>query len=369
MPSTGMSRSSSISLGTAVRRQRRSEVEVDEVSYVELMAFLPLIEGLRISLISFVKRLQLIRRVLDLSQTNTILRRAAQEPSSVQHAGTTRGAISGQEGRYAGPSLMAGEIHGITLGSQFELCPNRKNVSTSWGRFDVQNVTPTQATLIPINNGTTPVKWHHAVAWPELFPLPEHDKQKVRISEILNEDVAKIALASEDLFLRTEKHNEVVFVDAVDDVDRGKFAVFRMSIPHRELKQLTPDRVTSAGSSDEISDVLHSVGHWNFRFMRAPMSSTGTPDVSIEFYLLKQGETVVDHGAPRHGLVRDGAKPDMNVKNVIEITINPYDRYGMAIVNIIGCDLYPYLSYFDVKSLETCDYLICADGKSVLDPP
>ena len=88
-----------------IAKLRENEADDSEMTYVDLIQFLPTIPGLRISLISRPPRLYSIRRVLDLSQTDTdtTLRGAAQEPLSVQHAGTTKDVTSCQERRYAGP--------------------------------------------------------------------------------------------------------------------------------------------------------------------------------------------------------------------------------------------------------------------------
>ena len=261
---------------------------------------------------------------------------------------------------------MVGDSYGITLGSRFELYPKR-NSASSLGTFDVRNIEATQATLRLVKNGdtSTPNKWDHAFARPVHIRLPKHDKLKVRLSKKLDPAVAEKVLASKDLFLHTDQ-DEFVFVDVVDDVKLGKIAVFRISMRHYDFKKLKLNRVVSADSSDDISAVLHDVGHWNFHFTRAPLSRT--LDVSIEFHLLKQDNFVVD-GTSQTAWKPDSAKTDMNVKGVIEITGNPDDKFGMIIVNNTSHHLYPHLCYFDVKSLVIRDYLISADGKGEVDPP
>ena len=257
---------------------------------------------------------------------------------------------------------MAGDSSGITVDSQFKLYPERKNASESWGTFNAVNIEATQATLIPDGTTSTPDKWEYAFARPVHIPVPRHGELRVRISEKLDQTVAKEVLASE-LFLGTD-HDEVVFVDVVDDVNRGKIAVFRISMLRYGLKQVTLNRDAPARSSKKISAVLRSVGHWYFHLTHEPLSST--LGVSVEFHLLKQD--YVD-GTNRPSWIPDRAKPDMNVKNVIQITGNSNDKFGMTIVNSTAANLYPYLYYFDMKSLEIHDWPISADGKDKVDPP
>ncbi|KAF8752589.1 Caspase domain [Rhizoctonia solani] len=217
--------------------------------------------------------------------------------------------------------LRAGSAHGITPGCLFAIHadPILDHANPSVGNMVVDQVTPFRSLLKPADKAPNFV-----------IPNPGYARQ--------------IGTGSEhalDVYISPE------FEQVVPTDPRWKIA-FSGGENSVILRLVEKDLAALVIDVNAQRDATFIIGSFHLALERLPHPRPFQKSVRMEFYKLKESGTNEETGSP----ILDIDGSSLNFGGFASIEINDRDRYAFRILNSSSRDLYAYLFYFSLTTLE-----------------
>ncbi|KAF8519878.1 hypothetical protein BU17DRAFT_89463 [Hysterangium stoloniferum] len=174
--------------------------------------------------------------------------------------------------------------------------------------------------------------------------LRDEDKFKVHFSTSFTDEFVRCVEASTNHRIKCDTEVAANILVHIED-HKVTFTIQLRSLQHEERLSKTTDKDPSA-----ISDVLLEAADFHWHLCRDVREERG---ISMDFFRVEQ-RTEASRGfrairrpvEPIENLISDG---------IIDITVHPQNTYGMKLTNNTDYDFYPYIYYFNVRSLKFDD--------------
>ncbi|KAF8521931.1 hypothetical protein BU17DRAFT_64658 [Hysterangium stoloniferum] len=250
--------------------------------------------------------------------------------------------------------LLAAESHGVFLGAFFSVLKNTPST------FQITHVGSDDSIPEPSDKGysdcrSVPSKLvqtqRERTRFPEKLTVHFSDRfEACTVKRILVNAMEALNLKEEDnLIVVVERNEAVLIVDQdQDQTSAGGIASFSMRISHPKVGGVYRLALhSSANSVEEMSAAIRTVAQWNWSRLRGE-SLMGQNDISVEFYPLQYEYDLLNEP---FNMILSPKQPLQSIisDNVIDVVPNPYDSYGLKIVNNTSTDLFAHLFYLGLK--------------------
>lgn len=263
--------------------------------------------------------------------------------------------------------LKAGEAHGITIGSKFEIysvdisslsntppIATARVIKTHYSTSDLKVAAPLQYNFSGSQSTTSDNSTTHKLLYALQIEagsseaLPIHFTQAV--STLFENDQDWRATfdgneGSHPTLVQSPRDKAHIIID-INECGQVTFETGNKIATSCGLKVLP---YTMPAIIDEVLPVLRAAAKWAWHVSRTPDIPLPEDSVKIEFLQLDKGT--------RPGEFR--IIGDRNQGGMVQLTYNDRQYYGVKLVNRTNIKLFPYLFYFDVSEQSIGEYTIC----------
>ncbi|KZP15819.1 hypothetical protein FIBSPDRAFT_912396 [Athelia psychrophila] len=273
--------------------------------------------------------------------------------------------------------LDAGAAHGISVGAEFNVYANEKDVLTASPlgslvvgdaaavkAFDTAMTLPSGCSSFAVDKPAVALQTKLGAKEDFALHVPLHE-DLIPVFETLSKemqtpgpDTARIKLVED----RDQAMLEIV-------MDEGKlyFNILDKRITVHGVNRI---HFPFDPELDSIRPVLRAAAHYYWHLNRASNTDQHFQErITVEFFELYESETELDDAGD--SILRPDTNPEnLYTGSTIKFTVKPNAPYGMRITNNTAWDLYPGVFYFDSSDLSIVPYYVMSSsGKFKADSP